>query len=169
MKKLIIFLFVVTSIYLSNQTTEDIYVIPKESIRMRVIANSNDAEDQIEKYNLVESFQNIIYNIESNSNSIEDSRYIIEESITQIENKLSELSISGSVTFGNNYFPEKTYEQIKYEAGEYESLVITIGEGLGDNWWCVLFPPLCKIEQKKNSLEELEYTFYIMDIINKFK
>ena len=72
------------------------------------------------------------------------------------------------LNYGYNYFPEKSYKGINYPAGEYESLVVTLGDGLGDNWWCVLFPPLCLLEASESDLDEAEYTFYFKDIINKF-
>ena len=59
-----------------------------------------------------------------------------------------------TVDFGYNYFPEKKYRGLKYEEGYYESLVITIGEGKGDNWWCVLFPNLCLVDlENKTNVE----------------
>ena len=47
------------------------------------------------------------------------------------------------INYGKNYFPEKNYKGITYEAGEYESLVISLGEAEGNNWWCVMYPALC--------------------------
>ena len=50
------------------------------------------------------------------------------------------------VEFGKAEFPTKLYGQFLYPAGEYEAIVITLGEGKGANWWCVLFPPLCFLD-----------------------
>ena len=49
----------------------------------------------------------------------------------------------------------------------YESLVITLGKGEGDNWWCVLFPPLCLLEENENT-QDVEYHFLVKDIIDKY-
>ena len=70
-----------------------------------------------------------------------------------------------TVNYGYNYFPNKEYRGIKYNEGYYESIVISIGEAQGDNWWCVLFPNLCLIdlEQKNN----VEYKYWIVETINK--
>ena len=54
---------------------------------------------------------------------------------------------------------------VKYNSGLYESLVITLGEGHGPNYWCVLYPPLCSIDTNK---EEVEYRSYIKDLIDKY-
>ena len=65
-----------------------------------------------------------------------------------------------------NYFPSKEYKGIKYAAGEYQSLVVTLGNGLGDNWWCVLFPPLCLLEAEDSS--DVEYHSFVADMIEKY-
>ena len=65
-----------------------------------------------------------------------------------------------------NYFPEKEYKGTIYEEGEYESLLITLGSGEGNNWWCVLFPPLCLIEAEES--EEVEYSFFIKELFEKY-
>ena len=60
------------------------------------------------------------------------------------------------------------YKGIKYNEGTYESLVIKLGSGEGKNWWCVLFPPLCLLDEQ-NNLENAEYELYAKKIINNFK
>lgn len=171
MRKVIIVLFIFMSIYLyteSSSYSQSDYEIPNESIRMRIIANSDEAEDQIIKYNLVENITQIIASIEDESDNIEESRDVINDAVPLIEDKLVELGIEGTVNYGYNYFPEKTYKSVVYDSGDYESLVITIGSGLGENWWCVLFPPLCLLETEDTNLSDLEYSFYVKDIINKY-
>ena len=92
---------------------------------------------------------------------------IIENNIDKVDSILKKYNVHYDISYGNNYFPEKTYKGIKYSEGNYESLVIKLGEGLGKNWWCVLFPPLCQLDNVKN-LEDNEYKFFANDIINKF-
>ena len=65
-----------------------------------------------------------------------------------------------------NYFPEKEYKGIYYEEGEYESLVITLGNGIGENFWCILFPPLCLVDEEETT--DIEYTSIIKELINKY-
>ena len=67
-----------------------------------------------------------------------------------------------------NYFPEKEYHGVNYESGNYESLVITLGNGIGNNWWCVMFPPLCLLEAKNENTDEINYKFYVQEIIEKY-
>ena len=64
------------------------------------------------------------------------------------ENVLIEENVNQSVKveFGEVEFPTKLYGEFLYPAGEYEAILITLGEGKGANWWCVLFPPLCFLD-----------------------
>ena len=58
---------------------------------------------------------------------------------------------------------------MRYPEGNYESLVITLGEGIGENWWCVLFPPLCLLEASEANYDEVTYTTYFQEILDNFK
>ena len=137
----------------------------------RVIANSNEKEDIDVKEYLV----NEIINNESiifNSNSIEDSRKNIKGNIENVEkvinNTFKKLNYDKNydVKYGINYFPKKEYKGINYNSGYYESLVITIGEGKGNNYWCVMFPPLCMIDEE--NLNDSEYKLKLIEIIEKY-
>lgn len=158
----IVLIIIIYSLYLG--TTKDI-VIPKESIRFRIIANSNDPNDQLLKLDIKKDLEDNLFTKLENSHSIEESRKIIKDNEDLIEETLNKYDIPYSINYGNNYFPEKTYKGVNYEEGEYESLVISLGEAKGNNWWCVIYPPLCLIDQEK---EENEYKFYIKEILDKF-
>src|SRR5699024_1256959 len=83
----------------------------------------------------------------------EDARATVREELPKIEQIVLEtieregMTNDFHVEYGSNVnFPEKTYGPYVYPAGEYEAVKITIGEGKGSNWWCVLFPPLCYVD-----------------------
>jgi stage II sporulation protein R len=57
---------------------------------------------------------------------------------------------------GKYYFPTKTYQNISLPAGEYEAIRIVLGEGCGENWWCVMYPPLCFTNESRGTLSEKE-------------
>ena len=90
--------------------------------------------------------------------------------MTNIEETMDENNIQEEYTidYGNHYFPEKVYKGVKYPEGEYESLVVTLGDGLGENFWCVLFPPLCLLEAEESDKDEVEYKSFIKEIIDKY-
>ena len=93
------------------------------------------------------------------------------EELSKIVNdKLKDIGYNKKYTinYGYNYFPKKKYKGITYKEGNYESLVITLGEGAGDNFWCVLFPPLCLIEADETSNDNVEYKFFVKELIDKY-
>ena len=166
MKKIIIFLFVITII--SSYFNNDKVIIPNESIRFRIIASSNDLKDQEQKNNVKLAIEPILEDILSSSNDINTSRININKSIPLMEKQINIITNNYSINYGNNYFPKKVYQDVEYPEGNYESLVITLGDGLGDNWWCVLFPPLCLLEAQEENIKDINYTFYIKEIIDKY-
>ena len=113
-------------------------LIPDDAIRFRIIANSDEA------------------------------RNIINNNLDKVDSILDKYNVNYNVSFGNNYFPNKNYKGVNYPAGNYESLVITLGEGKGHNWWCVLFPPLCLLDERED-LSNAKYELYATKLINKFR
>ena len=81
---------------------------------------------------------------------------------------INNYNIPFNLNYGNNYFPEKEYKGITYKEGYYESLVVTLGEGAGDNWWCLMFPPLCLMEAEEKELNNVEYKIFIKDVFKKY-
>ena len=173
MKKTIIILAIIVTILSLNK--EENIVIPENSIRFRVIANSNKEEDQNLKKQIVTNLNSNITKLEYNPNNISESRNQIKKSIPEfknvIENTLKENNTNQEykINYGMNYFPEKKYKGTVYKEGEYESLVVTLGDGLGENFWCVLFPPLCLLEaEDEKSTTEVEYKSFIKEVIDKY-
>ena len=173
MKKIMIILSIITIIFVSNNTTQDL-IIPDESIRIRVIANSNNSKDQLIKQIVRDGVEKEINNLLKEVNTIEEARIVIKNNINLIDNDVNSILENNNydkkykVEFGYNHFPQKKYKGVVYNEGYYESVVVTIGEGKGDNWWCVLFPPLCLMETDESNLEEIEYKSFIKEIIDKY-
>ena len=155
----------VTAVFINEK--EEL-LIPDNAIRFRVIANSNSEDDQKLKLEVKEDVEKELYKLVSNATNIDEARNIIENNLDKVDNILKNYNVEYDISYGNNYFPKKTYKGIEYEEGLYESLVITVGEGLGKNWWCVLFPPLCLLDEQEN-LKDREYELYATKLINKFK
>lgn len=152
---IVMVVFYETQIKVANATlnsySED-QKIPKESIRLRILANSSSDEDQRVKRQIRdqvnEQITQWVYGIES----LKDARTIIKRELPQINTIVAKslkdmgLKETFKVEFGMVPFPTKLYGDYVYPAGEYEAVLITLGEGLGANWWCVLFPPLCFLD-----------------------
>lgn len=174
MKKIIIILLAVLSIVMvyNNFNKSENIKIPDSAIRFRVLANSNSPRDQKIKEDVRDKMQKELYTLLENSKSIKEARGLINDNMDNFNNILEEemedKDYSYTIDYGMHEFPEKTYKGITYEAGEYESLLVTLGEGKGDNWWCVLFPPLCLMEVEETNTDEVEYKSFIKEIIEKY-
>ena len=99
---------------------------------------------------------------------------IINENLVNLNNNLDTYlhqigyNQTYKINFGLNYFPQKEYKGIIYKEGLYESLLITLGEGKGKNWWCVLFPPLCLLEVEETESPNIEYKSFVKELIEKY-
>jgi stage II sporulation protein R len=171
LKKLSIIIFTILTICVVNIKAAS-NIIPDDAIRLRVIANSNTDYDQQIKLKVKDQIQLDLYNLLKDTKGIEEARKIIEENLSNISDTVKKVleeenyNQDFQINFGQNYFPQKTYKGITYDEGYYESLVITLGSGEGDNWWCVLFPPLCLLEAEES--DEVEYKLLISEIIDKY-
>ncbi|MFS0783869.1 stage II sporulation protein R [Bacillus sp. 1P06AnD] len=134
------------------QAAEEAVIIPKEAIRLRILANSDTEKDQDLKRAIRDEVNANITTWVKDLTSIDKARSIIKSHVPDIQNIAKQhVAKAGSnqsvkVEFGKAKFPTKLYGQFLYPAGEYEAIVITLGAGEGANWWCVLFPPLCFLD-----------------------
>ncbi|MBE5106820.1 stage II sporulation protein R [Bacillus thuringiensis] len=128
-------------------------VIPKEAVRLRILANSDSDQDQALKRKVRDEVKAQIDGWVADLTSFEEAQKVIQSHIPEIEKTVANtLKKEGSkesfqVKFSKNVkFPTKVYGNFIYPAGEYEAVLITIGKGEGANWWCVLFPPMCFLD-----------------------
>lgn len=148
----VMFLFFETQTKVANATMNASVKIPEESIRLRILANSNTAADQKLKRDIRDEVNAQITTWVDELSTLSEAREIIRKQLPAIEeivqNKLNESGIEKtfSVELNKVAFPTKMYGDYIYPAGQYEAVLITLGEGEGKNWWCVLFPPLCFLD-----------------------
>ncbi len=164
MKKIVylcICLFIGLLVYKKNNEI----IIPDDAIRLRIIANSNNIEDLYEKKKIKSEIENDIYSLVSNTKSIDSARNYIKDNLENIRKLINSKTSDFKLDYGINYFPKKVYKGVIYPEGNYESLVITLGKGLGDNWWCVLYPPLCLINDN-DTTSDVSYRSFVYDILN---
>ncbi|MED3993378.1 stage II sporulation protein R [Peribacillus frigoritolerans] len=152
---LILTIGTIVSIYMPKAEmvgAEDTKVIPDEAIRLRILANSDAEEDQAVKRLIRDKVNEDITKWVAELTSLDEARDVITSHLPDIQAKAEAvikeqgLEQSVKVDFGQAEFPTKLYGQYLYPAGEYEAVIITLGEGDGANWWCVLFPPLCFLD-----------------------
>ncbi len=156
--------------------------IADEVIRLHVLANSDEVYDQELKIKVKDGIVKMLEDELHSSMSKDETRIILLKNLDEIEKKAKEIieengydyDVSAKITFDN--FPTKQYGDVVLPAGEYEALKVEIGEAKGQNWWCVMFPPLCFVDASvkevpkedkeilKNVLTDTEY-----DIVTKAK
>lgn len=148
---LILFTFFVFISALSyvNAVSED---ISDSVFRLHVIANSDSKEDQDLKYKVRDAVLEYMNNIAKDCTSKDEVinlAYEYQDEFKKVAEKVIEengYDYDVNIRIGNFEFPTKNYGDISLPAGYYDSLRIEIGEAKGQNWWCVMFPPLCFVD-----------------------
>lgn len=169
MKKIILVLFAVLTIFLVyKKVNAEEVIIPDTAIRLRVIPNSNSNYDQAMKQVVKNYLEEDVYNLFKETKNIEEARVVVNNNLGNIRFNIQNIfdkynyDMYFDINYGYNYFPKKEFKNVVYEEGEYESIVVSIGEAKGDNWWCVLFPNLCMVEE-----DDVQYTSLVKEIIDK--
>lgn len=172
MKKIIGIILVVLCLYQFMDVKAEKLTIPKEAIRMRVVANSDSEYDQNIKMEVSKELQKSMYHLLKNTKGVESARKVIQNNIPKLESdveatlKRLDYDLGYEINYGMNYFPNKEFHGVNYEEGYYESVLVTLGSGEGKNWWCVLFPPLCLMEAEES--DNVEYKFFLKEMIDKY-
>lgn len=174
MKKIILIICIILLMScLTNVKSEELK-IPHDAIRIRILANSNKEDDQRIKMKLSIELEKEITKLLKNTYNTDEARLIIKNNMQILNMKIDEIlkkencNYDYKLTFGNSFFPEKKYKGIIYEQGYYESVLVTLGKGEGNNWWCVLFPPLCLMEAEETETDEVEYKFFVQELLDKY-
>lgn len=150
---LILFLFFIYFIICAFSYVNAVSCDIQNSVfRLHVIANSDSEEDQNLKYIVRDKVLEYINSISYNANSKEDVIDLAKSNIDTIQ-EIAQKTVyengynySVKLNIGNFAFPTKTYGDISFPAGFYDALKIEIGNADGQNWWCVMFPPLCFVD-----------------------
>lgn len=137
------------------------YAVPP--FRLHILANSNSNEDQQVKLKVRDAVLVAMKDVAKCKNASEAEEYIKNNIGIILETANETLAQNGfdytaTAQTGNFHFPEKTYKDVTYPEGNYEALRIILGDGKGNNWWCVMFPPLCLSEVTDTEDTDVEYT-----------
>ncbi len=173
MKKCIILLMIICLFYMfvSDSAVKSLKV-PRDALRIRIIPNSNSNYDQFIKGKVRDKLEITMYDLLKNAKNSDEAREIIVDNLELVDKDVEKVlnsekyNLEYNINYGYNYFPMKEYKGVKYEEGYYESLLVTLGKGEGDNWWCVLFPPLCLIEAEENT--DVQYKSIVKEILRKY-
>ena len=127
-------------------------------LRLHIIANSDSEQDQQLKLEIRDAILENSYELFEKALNTNEAIHEAECAIPRLEEiannviKENGFSYKAVATVGDSYFETREYENFTLPAGTYKSLIITVGEGKGKNWWCVLFPTICLPSASENSI-----------------
>lgn len=136
--------------------------ISEKILRLHIIANSDSCEDQTLKLKVRDEIINKFGSELEVYSNLEEAKQVAESKISEIEDFAKNVvhengydyPVKAEVT--KMYFNIRRYKEVTLPAGFYTALRITIGQGKGKNWWCVMFPPMClPAAEEKRELSEV--------------
>ncbi len=137
-------LIIVLLICFSNSNSSN-----EQLLRIHIRANSNNDSDQQVKYIVKQCIVDYLVPYIASCNSVQDAMTVVSAQLQNIEN-LADATLSqygydycSSVSLCQEYFPDRVYDGVAVPSGVYDALIVELGTGSGDNWWCVVYPPLC--------------------------
>lgn len=153
---LLLYIFLSANSYAINMSNE----IASSLLRLHVIANSNSEEDQNLKLKVRDALLDYMSKNLFNVSSKEDAIALISQNkdeLTKIAKKIINeegYNYDVNISIENTYFPTKNYYDISLPSGYYDSVRVKIGTASGNNWWCVMFPPLCFTDSSSGALAD---------------
>ncbi len=142
----------------------------KEYLRIHIRANSNQLIDQQVKYMVKDGVVDFLTPYIAECNTKQKAEKLLENNLAGIEQVAKAILVqngfdySAKASVKREKFPTRVYDGVCLESGFYDALIIELGSGEGDNWWCVVYPPLCFTGEGENFV----YRSKILDIINDF-
>ena len=163
---LVLLLAVIIAMGQNNETAQ----AENDYLRIHVRANSNSAVDQDIKYKVKDEVVKFITPYAAQCVDKETAKSVIGGILHDIESVCDRVLRENGFTYTSRAsvreeeFPTRVYGELTLEHGVYDALIVELGEGTGDNWWCVIYPPLCFT----SPTTDIQYRSLIYDIINKF-
>ena len=142
-------------------------------VRIHIRANSNSEVDQSVKLLVRDEVVDFITPLIADCSDSNDVKDVLNSNIKSIEKVADKvLSDNGfeyvaSAKIRNEYFPSRSYGGKIFPSDYYDALIVELGSGKGDNWWCVAYPPLCFIGEDIGG-DNVEYRSKILELINKY-
>ena len=162
---LILIAIVVGALLLPQKKDED---FGYDCLRIHIRANSNLAVDQNVKYKIKDEFVAYLTPYLCDVPTKEKAVSIINGLNANLVKRGKDILEANGFDYGvkirvsNEYFPARTYENTTLEAGFYDAVIVELGDAIGDNWWCVMYPPLCFVN-KNASTKQISYKSIIAD------
>ena len=142
-----------------------------EYLRIHIRANSNSIEDQNVKYKVKEGVVEALIPLLAEIETFEEAKKVMSENFDLIENVANKIlteegfSYKAKAGIDNEYFPTRSYDELTLEEGYYDALILRLGSGEGDNWWCLVYPAFCFTST--SNAENVVYVSKIWELIKK--
>lgn len=158
----------------SRQSSVSAYCNADSIFRLHIIANSNSAEDQAVKLKV----RDAVLEYEAENLDAVSAAKTREELITHgaelleiIEGVLRSngFDYGAQMLVGTFPFPDREYNGVLYPAGDYDAFRVILGDGAGENWWCVMFPPLCILKSDNGKIDTDETIEFESVFVKLFK
>ncbi len=172
MKKFLAVMFIFTAITAVTVYAFNVTPVSADTdyLRIHVRANSNEQIDQSVKYIVKDEVVKFITPYAAQCTDKQKAVELVKSILPEIEKvcdrtlKANGFGYTSKADVRAEEFPTRVYGDLTLESGIYDALIIELGSGTGDNWWCVIYPPLCFT----SGTAEVKYRSAIMEIINKF-
>ena len=144
-------------------------------LRIHIRADSNDQADQNVKFQVKSAVVDYLTPYLANATTKEQAMNVVKGQLSAIEGVCDEVLASNGFTYTSHaklcqeQFPDRSYGDVTLAAGVYDALIIELGSGSGNNWWCVVYPPLCFVGGESNGTNQIVYKSKLMEIINQWK
>ena len=142
-------------------------------VRIHIRANSNSQQDQTVKYAVKEDVTAYLTPLIAACESRADVMNAIGGRLSGIARTADERLTREGFSYGaraelkQEYFPARDYDGVTLESGVYDALILYLGSGAGDNWWCVVYPPLCFVNTKYTDGQGIKYKSKLAEMIKK--
>lgn len=173
MKNFCITLFCLSIIVLTIVLSGSAQETREEYLRIHIRADSNEGDDQAVKYKIRNVVVEYLTPIVAVCQTKQELQKALKSHINGIESVANEVLLQEGFTYSSSAkvteeeFPTRVYDGLTLQAGYYDALIINLGSGKGDNWWCVVYPPLCFYG--KQTGEGFRYKSKLLEIITDWK
>ena len=164
----LIFIFIITLTVAADGLSQK---PSDEYLRIHIRANSNESIDQNIKYQVKDCLVKYLTPYIADCKSKRQAEVLLKEKEEYLENTVDNLLKSNGFSYRSNIvvrselFPTRVYEDFTLEEGFYDAVIVELGKAEGDNWWCVVYPPLCFTGNESG----IVYKSKILEIIKEFE
>lgn len=147
--KAVVTILVICGLFYVLSVHKDRQALNEQIIRLHVVADTDDPVDQEVKLQVKDEVLKLVETIKSNASSKAEALERLREKLPELQKAANDvlqrlkMQYQATVTLDEEPFPTRVYDTFSLPAGVYDSLRVTIGNGEGQNWWCVVFPDLC--------------------------